>query len=210
MTDNPNFEFSKANDKQAFKSMLDSIKEQTMKKMFLDSPPVEESKLELQERTPETSAKPAEPPSPEQTEILCGKEAEIDQVANLSAESVSLKELNLPAGKKYFRIGEVSELVGVEPYVLRYWESEFAVIKPVKSGSGHRVYARRDVENLYQIRHLLHVEKFSIKGAKKKLQEHRKEAAQVKQAQAPGRQALRDLASDLKELIQIARQSSGY
>src|SRR5215831_9274273 len=75
----------------------------------------------------------------------------------------------LPA-KLYFRIGEVAELVGVEPHVLRYWEREFRSIRPTKSAKGQRVYSRRDVENLMRVRDLLYAEGFTIAGAKKKMQ----------------------------------------
>jgi DNA-binding transcriptional MerR regulator len=71
--------------------------------------------------------------------------------------------------KLYFRIGEVSDLVGVEPHVLRYWEREFRTIRPTKSAKGQRVYSRRDVENLMRVRELLYREGFTIAGAKKKL-----------------------------------------
>src|SRR5258706_16366592 len=72
--------------------------------------------------------------------------------------------------KLYFRIGEVASLVGVEPHVLRYWEREFGSIRPKKSAKGQRVYSRRDVENLMRVRELLYAERFTIAGAKKKLQ----------------------------------------
>jgi DNA-binding transcriptional MerR regulator len=75
----------------------------------------------------------------------------------------------LPA-KLYFRIGEVADLVGVEPHVLRYWEREFRTIRPTKSAKGQRVYSRRDVENLMRVRELLYREGFTIAGAKKRLQ----------------------------------------
>lgn len=68
--------------------------------------------------------------------------------------------------KLYFKIGEVSELLGVEPYVLRYWESEFAVLSPKKSGTGHRLYRRKDVELLLRIKHLLYEKKYTIEGAR--------------------------------------------
>src|SRR5215472_5723897 len=71
--------------------------------------------------------------------------------------------------KLYFRIGEVAELVGVEPHVLRYWEREFRSVRPTKSAKGQRVYSRRDVENLMRVRELLYKEGFTIAGAKKKL-----------------------------------------
>jgi DNA-binding transcriptional MerR regulator len=72
--------------------------------------------------------------------------------------------------KLYFKIGEVSELLGVEPYVLRYWESEFPVLSPKKSGTGHRLYRRKDVELLLRIKHLLYEKRFTIEGARQTLQ----------------------------------------
>lgn len=73
--------------------------------------------------------------------------------------------------KLYFRIGEVSDLVDVKPYVLRYWESEFTDIKPTKSKSGQRLYKRRDVELLLKIKELLYEERFTINGARKRLKD---------------------------------------
>ena len=72
--------------------------------------------------------------------------------------------------KLYFKIGEVSELLGVEPYVLRYWETEFTVLSPKKSGTGHRLYRRKDVELLLRIKHLLRDKRFTIEGARQTLQ----------------------------------------
>ena len=71
--------------------------------------------------------------------------------------------------KKYFRIGEVSRLVGVDPHVLRYWETEFPLIRPHRGRSKQRLYRRRDVENLLLIRTLLHDEGYTISGARRVL-----------------------------------------
>jgi DNA-binding transcriptional MerR regulator len=71
--------------------------------------------------------------------------------------------------KLYFKIGEVSEILGVEPYVLRYWESEFSQLTPKKSGTGHRLYRRKDVELLLRIKHLLYEQRFTIEGARQTL-----------------------------------------
>lgn len=71
--------------------------------------------------------------------------------------------------KLYFKIGEVSEILGVEPYVLRYWESEFRQLSPKKSGTGHRLYRRKDVELLLRIKHLLYEKRFTIEGARQTL-----------------------------------------
>lgn len=71
--------------------------------------------------------------------------------------------------KIYFKIGEVAEIVGVEPYVLRYWETEFAALKPSKSRSQQRLYRKRDVELLLRIKKLLYEDMYTIAGAKKQL-----------------------------------------
>jgi len=71
--------------------------------------------------------------------------------------------------KLYFKIGEVARIVGVEPYVLRYWETEFPMIRPSKTGTKHRLYRRRDIETLLEIKRLLHQERYTIEGAKKRL-----------------------------------------
>jgi DNA-binding transcriptional MerR regulator len=68
--------------------------------------------------------------------------------------------------KLYFRIGEVSEILGVEPYVLRFWETEFPSLAPKKTSSGHRLYRRKDVELLLEIKHLLYTERYTIEGAR--------------------------------------------
>jgi DNA-binding transcriptional MerR regulator len=71
--------------------------------------------------------------------------------------------------KIFYRIGEVSRIVGVEPYVLRYWETEFSFIKPNKNRSGQRVYRKKDVELLLHVRRLLYQERYTIEGVRKKL-----------------------------------------
>src|ERR1700690_3061137 len=76
--------------------------------------------------------------------------------------------------KLYFKIGEVSELLGVEAYVLRYWETEFPVLGPKKSGTGHRLYRRKDVEMVLEIKRLLYEQRFTIEGARKFLESRAK------------------------------------
>jgi len=68
--------------------------------------------------------------------------------------------------KLYFKIGEASEIVGVEAHVLRYWESEFKILKPLRAGSRQRLYRRGDIENLLRIRELLYSEGYTIAGAR--------------------------------------------
>jgi DNA-binding transcriptional MerR regulator len=113
----------------------------------------------------------------------------------------------------YFRIGDVADLLGVKPYVLRYWESEFTMISPQKSSSGQRVYRRSDVETVVMIKHLLYEERYSIEGAKKRIKELRKEGelkefkdntvASISCEKAePDAQSLRQLALELSQLSQ--------
>ncbi|MEZ4224197.1 MAG: MerR family transcriptional regulator [Polyangiaceae bacterium] len=73
--------------------------------------------------------------------------------------------------KLYYRIGEVADIVGVEPHVLRYWETEFRSIRPQKSRKGQRVYSRRDVEKLLNVKDLLYTHGFTIAGARKQLRD---------------------------------------
>ena len=77
--------------------------------------------------------------------------------------------------KLYYSIGEVSNLTGLKQYVLRYWETEFPHLKPNKNSAGNRIYRQNDIDNLLEIKKLLHEEKFTIKGAKQYLKTHKKE-----------------------------------
>jgi DNA-binding transcriptional MerR regulator len=77
--------------------------------------------------------------------------------------------------KAYFRIGEVSKIVDVEPYVIRYWETEFRSVKPVRTRSSQRLYRKKDVQELLTIKNLLYLERFTIDGAKKQLVKMRQE-----------------------------------
>jgi DNA-binding transcriptional MerR regulator len=87
-----------------------------------------------------------------------------------NSTSTALTPTEIP-DKLVFRIGEVSRIVGVEPYVLRYWETEFSQLAPKKSGTGHRMYRRREVEQLLLIRQLLYDRQYTIKGARQYLKE---------------------------------------
>ena len=107
--------------------------------------------------------------------------------------------------KLYFRIGEVSELLGVEPYVLRYWETEFNALSPKKSGTGHRLYRRKDVELLLRIKHLLYEKKFTIEGARQRLLE---ETRGPKTKAPKSTQAQRDLFAH-DPLPEIRRELAG-
>ncbi len=81
------------------------------------------------------------------------------------------KDLIPEDGKLYYRIGEVSKITGVKPYVLRYWESEFRWMAPQKSRSKQRLYRRKDIEMILLIQQLLHEQRYTIAGARKRLRE---------------------------------------
>lgn len=87
----------------------------------------------------------------------------------------------------FFRIGDVSELSGVEPYVLRFWEGEFPTLSPKKTSSGQRQYRRKDVETILEIKRLLYDERYTIAGARKALRGKRKQKRAV---QTKGQAAL--------------------
>jgi DNA-binding transcriptional MerR regulator len=79
--------------------------------------------------------------------------------------------------KLYFRIGEVSRLAGIKPYVLRFWETEFSSLGPKKSGKGHRLYRRKDVELVLEIKRLLYDKRYTIEGARKYLDTRTRDSA---------------------------------
>lgn len=100
--------------------------------------------------------------------------------------------------KFYFKIGEVSDIAGLAPYVLRFWETEFKQIKPKRTETGQRLYRRQDVELVLRIKHLLHVRKFTIEGARQHL---RKQAGPPAEPSPPA--AMPDIDEIRTELIRI-------
>jgi DNA-binding transcriptional MerR regulator len=76
--------------------------------------------------------------------------------------------------QEFYSIGEVCELTDLKPHVLRYWESQFKFLSPAKNRSGNRVYQRREVELIQLVKHLLYTEKYTIEGARQKVEEHRR------------------------------------
>jgi DNA-binding transcriptional MerR regulator len=109
--------------------------------------------------------------------------------------------------KLYFRIGEVARLAGIKPYVLRFWETEFPSLGPRKSGTGHRLYRRKDVELVLEIKRLLYEKRFTIEGARKFLETRGKSEPAVrtpKPAKAARVQA--DLFPDNTDLLDTVRK----
>src|SRR5437763_3740418 len=86
-----------------------------------------------------------------------------------SQEDIETAPTEIP-DKLYFRIGDVARLAGIKPYVLRFWETEFPGLGPKKSGTGHRLYRRKDVEMVLEIKRLLYEQRFTIEGARKFLE----------------------------------------
>ena len=106
--------------------------------------------------------------------------------------------------QEFFSIGEVCELTDLTPHVLRYWESQFRFLNPAKNRSGNRVYQRREIELIQLVKHLLYTEKYTIEGARQKVDEHRKGGALKNVARtALNTQTLDALEHDLKELVRL-------
>lgn len=108
--------------------------------------------------------------------------------------------------KIYFRIGEVSSLVGVEPHVLRYWESEFKMVRPRRANSNQRLYRRKDVEALIVIRELLHNQGYTISGARRFLARDDfdlKSLVGEKQKEKEAPEGLADIKDELRRIQQL-------
>jgi DNA-binding transcriptional MerR regulator len=108
--------------------------------------------------------------------------------------------------KMFFKIGEVSELTGIKSHVLRYWESEFSLIRPQKSNIGQRVYRRRDVEIVLRIKQLLYEDRYTIEGAKKKISQELKpkKTQQHSSTQKPKlEEIIKQQKQELRRLINI-------
>ena len=105
--------------------------------------------------------------------------------------------LQIPDDKRYFRIGEASSIIGVEPYVLRYWEGVFPQVRPPRAGSNQRTYRREDLETLMAIKRLLYEERMTIEGAKRFLRRGREDSVTADQP------FLENLKSELKDILRI-------
>ncbi|NIP72262.1 MAG: MerR family transcriptional regulator [Gammaproteobacteria bacterium] len=115
-------------------------------------------------------------------------------------EAGNNNELPPIPGKRYFTIGEVSELCGVKPHVLRYWEQEFPQLKPVKRRGNRRYYQRHDVILIRQIRSLLYEQGFTIGGARQRLS-----GSEAKEELNHSQQIVRQMRAELEEILQILK-----
>jgi len=119
--------------------------------------------------------------------------------------------------KLFFKIGEVCEITDTQPYVLRYWESEFPALAPAKNSSGQRIYRRRDIETVLRIKQLLYDEGFTIAGAKKRLESEMQGRVETPQPTpagnggggdgAAGRDALKEVREGLREILTLLERN---
>jgi len=113
--------------------------------------------------------------------------------------------MNEPIAKKaYYSIGEVCDLTGLKDHVLRYWETQFDVLSPTKNRSGNRVYRPKEIELVLLVKHLLYEEKYTIEGARKKLQEMRKSGELAEERQdVVEPEVLAGMKAELKQLLEV-------
>ncbi|MCG8467298.1 MAG: MerR family transcriptional regulator [Gemmatimonadetes bacterium] len=108
------------------------------------------------------------------------------------------------AEKAYYSIGDVCEIADLKPHVLRYWESQFSVLRPTKNRAGNRVYRRKEIKLVQLLRHLLYTERYTIEGAQLKLNQLRKEGKLAKAARvAWDQETIRDLRREADELVAL-------
>ena len=106
--------------------------------------------------------------------------------------------------QEFFSIGEVCSLTDLKPHVLRYWESQFRFLNPAKNRSGNRVYQRKEIELIMLVKHLLYTEKYTIDGARQKIDEHRRGGELKPAARAAlDVEALQSLESDLIDILGV-------
>jgi DNA-binding transcriptional MerR regulator len=106
--------------------------------------------------------------------------------------------------KEYYSISEVCDIVGLKPHVLRYWESQFPVLNPSKNRSGNRVYLRKEIKLILLVKHLLYQEKYTIEGARQKLDRLRREGElPAMTARVLDRELLDQLRADLREVLEV-------
>ncbi len=122
-----------------------------------------------------------------------------------AAENIVRVERPFP-DKLFYKIGEVSKIAGVEPYVLRYWETEFAFLRPRKNKSGQRVYVRRDLELVLEIKRLLYEDRFTIEGVRKKFGESEPpKQPQPQLIQSPSNEVIEMVRKRLREILSQIR-----
>lgn len=106
--------------------------------------------------------------------------------------------------QEFFSIGEVCALTDLKPHVLRYWESQFRFLNPAKNRSGNRVYKSREVELIMLVKHLLYTEKYTIEGARQRIEQYRKSGdLKAHASRAASRTTLHELRDQLDQILQL-------
>ena len=106
-----------------------------------------------------------------------------------------------PIKKLYYSIGDVSEITGLKQYVLRYWETEFSILKPTKNSAGNRTYKDNDIKIIKHIQNLLYTKKFTIKGAIEELKRSSNEDIRVRKIQDRDKSVLEEVRNELKSIL---------
>jgi DNA-binding transcriptional MerR regulator len=118
---------------------------------------------------------------------------------------------SLPAGRLYYSISEVSDLVGVKPHVLRYWETQFKMLRPKKGRGGARMYRKRDVETLFEIKQLLYDQRFTIAGARRRILDGKadeREQIELPFSKLDREEMVRALKKDMEGLLTMLRDEA--
>ena len=118
---------------------------------------------------------------------------------------------SLPTGRLYYSISEVSDLVGVKPHVLRYWETQFKMLRPKKGRGGARMYRKRDVETLFEIKTLLYDQRFTIAGARRRILDGKgdeREQIELPFTKLDREEMVRSLKRDMEGLLTLLRDEA--
>ena len=108
------------------------------------------------------------------------------------------------AVQEYFSIGDVCQLTDLKPHVLRYWESQFRFLNPVKNRSGNRVYQRREIELIMLVKHLLYTDKYTIEGARKRIEHYRRTGSLKSEGRlALEQETIENLTVELRSILDI-------
>lgn len=111
--------------------------------------------------------------------------------------------------QEFFSIGDVCQLTDLKPHVLRYWESQFRFLNPAKNRSGNRVYQRREIELIMLVKHLLYTEKYTIEGARRRIEHYRRTGLLKSEARvALERETIESLRDELKRILDLLDSKS--
>jgi len=118
---------------------------------------------------------------------------------------------SIPAGRLYYSISEVSEMIGVKAHVLRYWETQFKMLRPKKGRGGARMYRKRDVETLFEIKQLLYDQRFTIAGARRRILDGKadeRDQIELPFSKLDREEMVRSLKKDMEGLLTLLRDEA--